>query len=79
MRIEAGIDPRTARILYVRAWPGTGPGCWSCSPSTATSGRWTGCCSRTARRAWANGEPTGQLELSKVEFLDDVPESAFEP
>jgi hypothetical protein len=79
MRIEAGIDPRGGRILYVRGLARNGPRELELFTVYHDFRVVDGVLVPFREEGWANGEPTGQLELSKVEFLDDVPESAFEP
>lgn len=79
MRIEAGIDPRGGRILYVRCLARNGPRELELFTVYHDFRVVDGVLVPFREEGWANGEPTGQLELSKVEFLDDVPESAFEP
>jgi hypothetical protein len=79
VRVEAGIDPKGGRILYVRGLARAGPR----ELDTYTLYRdfriVDGVLVPFQEEGWANGEPTGRIELAGVEFLDEVPESAFEP
>jgi hypothetical protein len=79
MRVEAGIDPQSGRILYVRGLARTGPRELELFTVYRDFRMMDGVLVPFQEEGWANGEPTGDVELSQVEFLDDEPESAFQP
>jgi hypothetical protein len=79
MRVEAGIDPRTARILYVRCVASAGPREMETFVVYHDFRTVDGVLVPFQEEGWANGDPTGEVELERVEFVDDVPESTFEP
>lgn len=78
-RIEAGIDPRTGRILYVRSLARNGPRELELFTVYHDFRTIDGVLVALREEGWANGESTGELELTKVEFPEDVPDSEFEP
>lgn len=79
MRVEAGIDPGSGRILYVRGLARAGPRELELFTVYHDFRTVDGVLVPFREEGWANGEPTGDVELSTVEFPDDLPESAFEP
>jgi hypothetical protein len=79
MRVEAGIDPRSGRILYARGLARTGPRELELFTVYRDFRMVDGVLVPFHEEGWANGEPTGDVELAGVEFPDDVPESAFQP
>lgn len=79
MRVEAGIDPRSGRILYVRGLARTGPRELELFTVYHEFRVVDGVLVAFREEGWANGEPTGEVELNGVDFPEDVPESAFEP
>jgi len=78
-RIEAGIDPRSGRILYVHGVSRGGPREMDAYVVYGDFRKVDGVLVAFAEDSYANGEPLGQVELSTVEFPDDVPESEFLP
>ena len=78
-RVEAGIDPRSGRILYVRGLARAGPRELELFTVYHDFRVVDGVLVAFQEEGWANGEPTGEVELNGVEFPEDVPESAFEP
>jgi hypothetical protein len=78
-RIEAGIDPRSGRILYVRGLARSGPRQLEVFTVYRDFRMVDGVLVPFHEEGWANGEPTGEVDLTAVEFLETVPESAFEP
>lgn len=79
MRIEAGIDPRSGRILYVRGLARGGPRELELFTVYHDFRVVDGVLVAFQEEGWANGEPSGDVVLTKVEFPDDVAESEFEP
>ena len=79
MRVEAGMDPGSGRILYARGLARAGPRELELFTVYHDFRTVDGVLVPFREEGWANGEPTGDVELSTVEFPDDVPESAFEP
>jgi hypothetical protein len=78
-RLEAGLDPRTARIVYVRGLARNGPSQLEFFTVYRDFRTVDGVLQPFREEGWTNSEPTGDLDLTKVEFLDDVPEGAFAP
>jgi hypothetical protein len=79
VRLEAGIDPKTARILYARGLTRTGPRELEVFTVFRDFRMVDGVLVAFHEEAYANGESTGDVDLTSVEFLDDVAESAFQP
>jgi hypothetical protein len=78
-RLEAGLDPRTARIVYVRGLARNGPSQLEFFTVYRDFRTVDGVLLPYREEGWTNSEPTGELDLTRVEFLDDVPEGAFAP
>jgi len=78
-RIEAGIDPKTGRILYARGLARSGPRELELFTVFREFRVVDGILVPFREEGYANGEATGEVELTAVEFLDEAPESAFEP
>ncbi len=78
-RLEAGLDPRTARIVYVRGLARNGPSLLEFFTVYRDFRTVDGVLLPYREEGWTNSEPTGELDLTKVEFLDDVPDSLFGP
>jgi len=78
-RIEAGIDPRNGRILYVRCLARGGPRQLELFTVYRDFRVVDGVLVPFHEEDWANGEPTGEIELTEVEFPEDLPDSAFAP
>jgi len=79
VKLEAGLEPRTGRILYVRGLAGNGPRPLEVFTVYRDFREVDGVLFPFREEGWANGEPTGEVEISQVEFLDEPPEKAFEP
>ncbi len=79
MRVEAGIEPRSGRILYVRGVARAGPRELELFTVYSDFRMVDGVLVPFHEDGWANGEPTGEVDLNGVEFPDDIPESAFQP
>ncbi len=79
MRVEAGIDPRSGRILYVRELARAGPRELELFTVYQDFRMVDGVLVAFHEDGWANREPTGEVELEAVEFPEDIPESAFQP
>ncbi len=79
VRVEAAIDPRSGRIPYVRCLARSGPRDLETFTVYHDFRVVDGVLVPFKEEGWANGEPTGEVVLTKVEFLEEVPESAFEP
>ena len=78
-RIEAGIDPRTGRILYARGLARSGPRELEVFTVYRNFRTVDGILVAFKEEGYANGEATGDVELAAVELLDEVPESVFQP
>jgi len=78
-RIEAGIDPRSGRILYARCLGRAGPRPLELFTVYRDFRVVDGVLVPFHEEGWANGEPTGEIDLTEVEFPEDLPESAFAP
>jgi hypothetical protein len=78
-RIEAGVDPKTGRILFVRGLTQSGPRELEVFTVFRDFRTIDGILVPFREESYANGEPTADVDLTAVEFLDDVPESAFQP
>lgn len=78
-RIEAGIDPKTGRILYARGLARSGPRELELFTVFRDFRVVDGILVPFREEGYANGEATGDVELKSVEFLDEAPESTFEP
>ncbi|HYD39541.1 MAG TPA: hypothetical protein VEB43_01835 [Anaeromyxobacter sp.] len=78
-RIEAGIDPKTGRILYARGLAQTGPRELELFTVFRDFRTVDGILVPFREEGYANGEATGDVVLSAVELLDEVAEGVFEP
>ena len=78
-RIEAGIEPRSGRILYVRGLARTGPRELELFTVFRDFRMVDGVLVALREEGWANGESTGDVELTKVEFPEGAADSEFEP
>ncbi len=78
-RIEVGIEPKSARILYVRGLARSGPRQIELFTVYHDFRVVDGVLVAMREEGWANGESTGEVELTKVEFPEDVADSEFEP
>jgi hypothetical protein len=78
-RIEAGIDPKTGRILYARGLAQSGPRELELFTVFRDFRTVDGILVPFREEGYANGEATGDVALSAVELLDETPESTFEP
>jgi len=79
VRLEVGIEPRSARILYVRGLARSGPRELELFDVFHDFRMVDGVLVAFEEEGWANGEPTGEVEFSKVEFPDDLADADFEP
>ncbi len=79
MRVEAGIDPRSGRILYARGVARTGPRELELFTVYHDFRMVDGVLVAFHEDGWANREPTGEVELNGVEFPEDIPDTAFQP
>lgn len=79
LTIEAGIDPVSGRIHYVRGSARVGPRQVELFTVYRDYRVVDGALVAFREEGWANGEPTGDVVLEKVTFLDEVPEAAFSP
>ncbi len=78
-RIEAGIDPKTGRILYARGLAQSGPRELELFTVFRDFRTVDGILVPFREEGYANGEATGDVALTAVELLDEVPEGALEP
>lgn len=78
-RLEAGVDAASGRILYVRGLARNGPREIELFTVFRDFREVDGVLVPFREEGWANGEPTGDVELTQVEFPDDVAESEFQP
>ncbi len=79
LRIEVGIEPASARIVYVRGLARAGPGGLDLYTVYHDFRMVNGVLVAFREEGWANGEPTGEVELTEVEFPDDVGDGEFQP
>ena len=79
IRIEAGLEPSSARIVYTRGVARNGPSQLEVFTVYRDFRRVEGVLFPFHEEGWTSTESTGDLDLTKVEFLDEVPESAFAP
>lgn len=79
IRIEAGLEPSSARIVYTRGVARNGPSQLEVFTVYRDFRRVEGVLFPFHEEGWTSTESTGDLDLAKVEFLDEVPESAFAP
>ena len=78
-RIEAGIDPKTGRILYARGLARSGPREIEVFTVYRDFRTVDGVLVPFREEGYANGEATGDVQLTRVELLDEVAESVFQP
>lgn len=78
-RIEAGIDPRSGRILYSRGLAPSGPRQLEVFTVFRDFRTVDGVLVPFREEGYANGEATGDVVVRAVELLDEVPENAFAP
>ncbi len=78
-RIEAGIDPKSGRILYARGLSPSGPRELEVFTVFRDFRMVDGVLFAFREEGYANGEPTADVDLSAVELLEEAPEGAFEP
>jgi hypothetical protein len=78
-RLECGIDPKTARILYVRGVTRSGPRQLELFTVFRNFKVVDGVLVAFREEGYANGESTGDVDIGSVEFLDDVPDTLFQP
>jgi hypothetical protein len=79
LRLEVGIDPGTARIAYARGVAQNGPSTLEVFTVFRDYRVVDGVLVAFREEGYANGQPTGDVDLDKVEFPDELPEGAFEP
>jgi hypothetical protein len=77
--LEIGIEPQSGRIRYVHGVGKVGPRPIELFTIYRDHRVVDGVLVAFREEGWANGEPTGDVVLGKVEFLDDVPEETFRP
>jgi hypothetical protein len=78
-RLECGIEPKSGRILYVRGVVQSGPRELELFTVYRNFKMVDGVLVAFREEGYANGESTGDVDLGSVEFLDDVPDTAFQP
>lgn len=78
-RIEAGLDPKTGRILYARGLVQNGPRELELFTVFRDFRTVDGILVPFREEGYANGEATGDVELTAVELLDDVADGALQP
>ena len=78
-RLEVGIDPGTARIAYVRGLARNGPSSLELFTVYREYRVVDGVLVAFREEGYANGQPTGDVDLEKVEFLEEAPEGSFQP
>jgi hypothetical protein len=79
VRIEAGLDPGSARIIYVRGVARNGPSQLEVFTVYRNFRMVDGVLVPFREEGWTTAESTGDLDLTRVEFLDEVPEGSFAP
>jgi hypothetical protein len=79
LRIEAGIDAATARILYVHGLAQNGPSALDLFTVYRDFRMVEGVLVAFHEEGWANGEDTGEVDLDAVEFPEELPDEAFRP
>jgi hypothetical protein len=77
--VEAGIDPATGRILRTRGTAQSGPRRLEFVTVYREFRAVDGVLVPLREASWANGQPTGEVVLERVELLDEVPEETFRP
>ena len=79
LRLEVGIDPGSARIAYVRGVAQNGPSTLEMFTVFRDYRTVDGVLVAFREEGYANGQPTGDIDLGAVEFLEELPEGAFQP
>jgi hypothetical protein len=79
LRLEVGIEPASGRIRYVHGVGRVGPRPIELFTIYRDYRTVDGVLVAFREEGWANGEPTGDVTVKKVEFLDDVSDDAFRP
>lgn len=77
--LEIGIEPQSGRIRYVHGVGKVGPRPIDLFTIYRDHRVVDGVLVAFREEGWANGAPTGDVVLSKVELLDDVPDATFKP
>jgi hypothetical protein len=77
--LEIGIEPQSGRIRYVHGVGRIGPRPIELYTVYRDYRPVDGVLVAFREESWANGEPTGDVTLEKVEFLDIVGEETFRP
>jgi hypothetical protein len=78
-RIEAGLDPASGRILFARGLAQSGPRDLEVFTVYRDFRSVDGVLVAFREESYANGEATGDVDLTAVELLEEVPEGAFAP
>ncbi|HVO18290.1 MAG TPA: hypothetical protein VMU15_03485 [Anaeromyxobacter sp.] len=79
LRLEVGIDPVTARIAYVRGLAQNGPSTLEVFTVFRDYKAVDGVLVAFREEGYANGQPTGDVDVEAVEFPEELPEEAFQP
>jgi hypothetical protein len=77
--LEIGIEPQSGRIRYVHGVGRVGPRPLDLFTVYRDYRTVDGVLVAFREEGWANGEPTGEVRLEKVEFPDEVGEETFKP